>query len=329
MSNLSAHSHSRNTRTYQIFGLRRSAFTIAFTMNNAVDFIIEHCAKFAETFILLLGPFLICFATVIISGLSWVFFAIYLPMMQFDLEHKEASPFRTVLEIGGNIIFVIFILVEIIFNYYMCVTTYNTGRKSSYTAVVRELAESTNVDYPNTPQEVARFRRDFNDKINIRMRRRQQREAEERERQNAHARCCDANGNCSSNPSSGNKGTISGGNGSAPSLNGHNEENVTLRKSTRQPTQTKTNAKTSSIPKSSGKIRSWMLMAPDEWGFCLKTNQPKPPRAHYDHVSKSLVLCFDHYCPWMFNSSKSWMNDALLLVELISTMRITIAKKKI
>merc|ERR1712194_716532 len=49
-------------------------------------------------------------------------------------------------------------------------------------------------------------------------------------------------------------------------------------------------------------IRSWMLMAPDEWGYCQRTNQPKPPRSHYDHVSKTLVLCLDHYCPWMFNA---------------------------
>ena len=44
--------------------------------------------------------------------------------------------------------------------------------------------------------------------------------------------------------------------------------------------------------------------APDEWGYCQKTNQPKPPRSHYDYVSKSLVMCMDHYCPWMFNASK-------------------------
>lgn len=296
MSNLSIPSSSRNTRTFQIFGLRRFAFKMAFTMNNAVDFIIDNGAKFAETFILLLGPFLICFATAIISGLSWVFFAIYLPMMQFDMEQKRASTLRAVLEIGGNVAFVIFILGEIIFNYYMCVTTYNTGPKSSYNAVVRELAESTNLEYPSTPQEVARFRRDFNDKINIRYRRRQEREAAERERQKAHERCCDANGNCSANPSSGNK---SAANGSA------DEENVMLRKNTRQ-----SKPATKTVPKPTTKIRSWMLLAPDEWGFCLKTNQPKPPRSHYDAVSKSLVLCFDHYCPWMFNSSKYAMNHS-------------------
>lgn len=47
--------------------------------------------------------------------------------------------------------------------------------------------------------------------------------------------------------------------------------------------------------------RRWMLMGPYEWGFCGNSDQPKPPRSHYDHVSKCLTLNLDHYCPWMFN----------------------------
>ena len=305
-SSLPAVPSARDKRSYQAFGLRR--FT--FTMNNAVDFIIQHCTTFAETFVLLLGPFLICFASVIIGGLSWTFFTIYLPMMQFDLDQKDASSLRKIAEIGGNIAFVIFILTQIIFNYFMCVTTRNTGPKSSYNVVVRELAESTNLQYPNTPQEVARFQRDFNDKIMIRMRRRKAREAEERDRLNAHARCCDANGNCSSNPSSANTSTASGVARSTPSLSamGHDEENVVLRKNTRQQKPAKIMKNRGGGTSSIGPVRSWMLMAPDEWGYCSKTNQPKPPRSHYDHVSKSLVLCLDHYCPWMFNSSTCYMN---------------------
>lgn len=51
-----------------------------------------------------------------------------------------------------------------------------------------------------------------------------------------------------------------------------------------------------------GPIYRWMLMGPQEWGFCNHSNQPKPPRSHYDHVTKCLVLNMDHYCPWMFNT---------------------------
>jgi hypothetical protein len=52
--------------------------------------------------------------------------------------------------------------------------------------------------------------------------------------------------------------------------------------------------------------RAWMLLGPHEWGFCSQSQQVKPPRAHYDHVTKSLVLNLDHYCPWMFNASVSY-----------------------
>jgi hypothetical protein len=308
---------TRDRRSFQVFGGRR----FSFTMDNALDFFISWCATFAETFILFLGPVLICFASAIISGLSWVFFAIYLPMMQFDLNQKDASSLRRFVEIGLNVGFVIFILTEIIFNYFMCVATRNTGPKSSYDTVVRELAESTNLEYPQTPQEVARFRRDFNDKVTIRIRRRRAREAEEIERQHSHSRCCDADGGCSSNPSSANTIIASGATGTTSALsttahdvemvpadssggNTPTGENITLRKNTRQQKSTSKNRKGSGGTAPNAPIRSWMLMASDEWGYCNKTNQPKPPRSHYDHVSKSLVLCLDHYCPWMFNASK-------------------------
>eukprot|EP00632_Arachnochrysis_sp_CCMP2950_P008047 CAMPEP_0185716358 /NCGR_PEP_ID=MMETSP1164-20130828/42597_1 /TAXON_ID=1104430 /ORGANISM="Chrysoreinhardia sp, Strain CCMP2950" /LENGTH=441 /DNA_ID=CAMNT_0028383973 /DNA_START=91 /DNA_END=1416 /DNA_ORIENTATION=- len=46
---------------------------------------------------------------------------------------------------------------------------------------------------------------------------------------------------------------------------------------------------------------SWIDRGPYEWGFCRYTHGPKAPRAHFDHVTKKLVLNMDHYCPWMFN----------------------------
>lgn len=46
---------------------------------------------------------------------------------------------------------------------------------------------------------------------------------------------------------------------------------------------------------------SWLVLSPTEWSFCMKSKQPKPPRSHYDHVSKALVLNMDHFCPWMAN----------------------------
>ena len=44
---------------------------------------------------------------------------------------------------------------------------------------------------------------------------------------------------------------------------------------------------------SSTVVRKWMLMGPYEWGFCGNSMQPKPPRSHYDHVTRKLVLNLD------------------------------------
>ena len=46
---------------------------------------------------------------------------------------------------------------------------------------------------------------------------------------------------------------------------------------------------------------AWMYLHPTEWGWCGRTNLPKPPRSHFDYVTGGLVLNMDHYCPWMFN----------------------------
>ena len=45
----------------------------------------------------------------------------------------------------------------------------------------------------------------------------------------------------------------------------------------------------------------WIDRGPYEWAYCERTQAPKAPRAHYDHVTKKQVLNMDHYCPWMFN----------------------------
>jgi hypothetical protein len=50
--------------------------------------------------------------------------------------------------------------------------------------------------------------------------------------------------------------------------------------------------------------RPWMILGPYDWGYCEKSNLPKPPRSHFDFVTRSLVLNMDHYCPWMFNVGK-------------------------
>jgi hypothetical protein len=231
-----------------------------FNRENVIDYTVNMCTKFVETIVLILGPILICFAMTIILGLSYTFFYIYLPMMKMAL--VDASPLRRFIEIGGNVTFVVFILIEIIFNYFMCVTTRNTG--PSYEKVVRELAESTNFDYPTSPQDLARFRRDFNDKMMLRMRRRQARDAERRQQQqqqHQHSSCCN-DGNCSSNQVAVATATTTTTTSAttATSLNDNNSgsEKVTLRKNTKQ--SNNNSAKTNGTVAPTQQIRSWMLM---------------------------------------------------------------------
>jgi len=232
-----------------------------------MDLVIDVVTYFVEKFVLVLGPVLICFASTIIYGLSWTFFTILLPMIQ---RKHDNNPWV----IAGHVSMVIFLLVEICFNYFMCVRTPNKGK--NFDRVVRELAVATNFEYPETPMEVESFRRDYEARMNIRMQRRQQKAAAIAEEEAVPL--------------------VQTTNSPEASIDGDIKNRKTASNSNKTPRIT---TKKQPSPK---QIRNWMLMAPDEWGYCQRSNQPKPPRSHYDHVTRTLVLCLDHYCPWMFNA---------------------------
>ena len=252
---------SNQTQPTPAGGNRRRTFMVCgerFVLpKDTLDLIFHIGTVLFEKGILLLGPLLIIFASLIIGGLAHTFFTIVIPMMK-DKYESEGGDNHGVLIIGTNTAFVVFLLVEIIFNYYMCVTTRNGGE--NHQKVSRELAKVTGFVYPETPQEVETFRRDYEHKMHIRITK--QRQAFMAEKSNS-----DDTTNVKNRKSQSNSSNPSNSSGQKPE-----------------------------------KIRNWMLMAPDEWGYCHRSKQPKPPRSHYDHVTKSLVICFDHYCPWMFNS---------------------------
>lgn len=245
-----------------------------------MDSILDAVTWVVEKFVLILGPLLICFASVIIFGLSWTFFTILLPMIQ----HKHDHNLWILL---GHVMMVAFLLVEICFNYYMCVRTPNKG--PNYDRVVRELALATNFDFPETPQEVERFRRDFETRMTIRVQRRRQRHDQQQQLQQHQLHQQNQQQDEEEQIRLLETEPIVSENG-----------DIKVRKNVRPKSPLPITTKKLPTPQ---QVRDWMFMAPDEWGYCQRSKQPKPPRSHYDHVTRTLVLCLDHYCPWMFNAS--------------------------
>jgi hypothetical protein len=305
----SASSHRRNF--YICCGTR---FTI--DSQTVLDALLHCVTATVEKFVLVLGPLLIGFASVLIGGLAWTFFTIILPMMQ----HKwKDSPYQLTI-LGGHVLIVIFLLTEICFNYFMCVTTRNKGRH--YETLVRELASATHFDFPETPQAVESFRREFEDKMLLRMKRRQARASQDREQQRLQrdetnqtaANCtCTSESSTLDTPVLLADGAATASTGTTMSTTMSTTMNTTMSTSSAQNIVKRKTVVSSrkkqpfprpNVQPTPTQIRSWMIMAPEEWGYCQKSKQPKPPRSHYDHVTKTLVLCLDHYCPWMFNAGK-------------------------
>lgn len=274
---------------------------------------IFHCADRA---MYLLGPVLITLAATIITGLTWLYFTIILPMLagnnwvltQMDWEkylmkeQGENDNVRDTSDADSNVIkddggnstpisqitstllalltpigilhtsIVSFFLVNILYNYYYCVSTSNSG--PSYDNVVRQLAGVTGFHYPDTEEELLQCKINFERKIYERVQRK-------RDEVMNTSRSSDGTGNA--NPSA---TTVS------ITRNDGDEESQTILTA-----NTTNNTAAITLPK----IHNWQLLSPIEWGYCRYSSQPKPPRSHYDHVTKGLVLNMDHYCPWMFN----------------------------
>ena len=218
-----------------------------------------------EGAVYILGPFLILLALAIVGLLSYTFFRVLLPMM---LEkHAPRGTVWQMMVVTLHGLWVIFLLVNILFNYAMCVLTKNDG--PLYDRIVRELALITGFAFPETPAQVTEYRRDFEDRMVIRARRRRARQEEETRKQAAAE--------------------------SAVALNEDNAGGGTQRGK-------KAAAVQQAVQKSTV-IRRWMLMGPYEWGFCGSSMQPKPPRSHYDHVTKKLVLNLDVSVGWTLNQN--------------------------
>jgi palmitoyltransferase len=262
---------------------RRKLFSVGslrfrFSRTRLIDAIVDGMSCCVETMVYLIGPLLILLALWIIGLLTYSFFTILLPMLQDKYDGSSLQ----YLYLGLHCSWVLFLLVNVLFNYALCVTTRHVGPQ--YDKVIRELAVATDMVYPETPAQLAQYRHDFEDRMFLRMRRRQARSAQ-RTTTEGHS-----NGMTHRKmpPASINTNTAST-DASAPAGSSTHGRTTTTQPLRSKPQQI---------------VRHWMLMGPLEWGYCNETSQPKPPRSHYDHVTKQLVLNLDHYCPWMFNSSK-------------------------
>ena len=246
--------------------------------------------------------------------------------LEFEIDAETSQMYvLRYLVVGGHVGWVVFLLYNIIWNYACCVMTQHKG--PTYDQVVRELAQATNFTFPETPSEVEMYRQDFEDRMLLRVQRRQARAAEQQRQpqppksqsqpqpqQPPTQQTTPPNG--SSNISTGTLTATPMTVDPSSNQNNHNpSSNHTSGMTQRKPSKKKTVGPITSKRRpppppqpsrpqpSPAQIRNWMLMAPDEWGYCQRSKQPKPPRSHYDHVTRTLVLCLDHYCPWMFNSS--------------------------
>ena len=294
----------------------------------------------ADKAMYILGPILICLASAIILGLTYVYFRVVLPMMagtnwiysnadlvsyyNYDDEgihepnNENISTIRSIYiailtPIGIiNTTIVIFFLMNIIYNYYSCVMTSNSGTR--YDIVVRELAHVTGFQYPETNNELVLCKKNLEKRIYDRMQRKRNELMSAPTRQQTKTTTT-ASGSNSSSAQAASSTTVDEESQEVTSLsplmatssssttNSNNNSTTTTSASiaNKQQQQQQQQKQQSSPPQKLPRIHNWQLLSPTEWSYCRYSSQPKPPRSHYDHVTKSLVLNMDHYCPWMFN----------------------------
>ncbi len=215
-----------------------------------------------------LGPFLISIATGIISGLLYIFFNIALP--QLDIEQYSMYWMCHVAIVG-------FLVANILYNYFKCVMCPHGGEK--YDIVVRELADATGYEYPEDEDGIDGKKRDFERVMMERHRGRRLHNESVRQQ----------------NPAAQQQQQLSQ---SAPSTSSDSSDSSA---SPTPPVPIQQSGSDGVRAADSRPPPAWVVLGSHEWSFCVRTNQPKPPRSHFDHVSRSLVLNMDHYCPWMAN----------------------------
>lgn len=252
-------------------GSSSSNFILRFRIPRRIT---ESITSIGDYIIYFLGPMLIILASALIGGLTYCFFTVGFP----NIAPHGIFSFSGIFHLS----IVAFLLVNVVYNYVLCVSTSNKG--PSYDRVVRELADATGYVYPETQEEIADAKRECEQRLLAR--------ARIRRGQNRPVAVPAVSNNGTSTPSSATT-TAAAAATTTTSLSTNRPASSTSTGGTTTATSSRSTNQT---------VPGWMLVGPQEWSFCTKSNQPKPPRAHYDHVMRNLVLNMDHYCPWMFNT---------------------------
>ena len=251
----------------------------------------------ADRTMYVLGPILILLASAIIVGLTYTYFCVVLPMLtgtnwvltNSDWDEywsvrgytvrglAEYEPLEQISGVNSTLlalstirgalhtILVVFFLVNIIYNYVLCVKTRNDG--PSYDDVARDLARATGFSYPETENELAQCKNEMEQLLRDRL--------QERRRKMVEQQWTQSNG--ASN------GAVGDVESQTAMLQDHSASAVRFNNTSKK--------KPPQLPR----IHNWQLLTPVEWTFCRYTSRPKPPRSHYDHVTKTLVMNMDHY----------------------------------
>jgi palmitoyltransferase len=276
-------------RTFNIFG--RFRFKIPSSRQNVLETMVDGAHTLLEYAVYLLGPFLICLALGIISFLGYSFFMIMVPMISRNWSESR----QKYLIVALHVTWVLFVLFNILYNYAYCVMTKHRGMK--YDSLVREFASASNITYPETPLQLESYRRDYNALMSIRVKRHQQKIQQNHSNNSLQISQSTTTPSDSQQESTYDNTMITRRLLSTTTTNTPGSTGSTTKETKKIPSS-------HSIPSAQAttQLRPWMMMSPFEWGYCAITQQPKPPRSHYDNVTNTLVLNLDHYCPWMFNS---------------------------
>jgi hypothetical protein len=273
------------------------------------------CSSCIDLVMRFIGPMLVLLALSIIGGLSRLFVIVLLPIICPPGDEWTFAYIAHCSFVFG------FILPNIFINYYQCVVTKHKGQH--YEDAVRALAAATNFEYPESQEGIQAVENDYEAKILERYQLKQKYKQQQLDIQELRAQK--------------NSGTASPFNSTYQDEQQQQQQQEDAeggqllplqqqQHSPFPPSSASSSASSSTINQRGGTNNNnaqynaqspqhnhesqiavaapeplWLTMSPTEWSFCRKSGLPKPPRAHYDHVTKSLVLNMDHFCPWMAN----------------------------